>query len=184
MNVKYVKSIPHPDCTEKVVWSIIRKNRQRKGSDVKTDIRKINTGEDQLILRYKEETPQIRRILDALRTGGKKLYGRKENETVTVPAEDILYIESVDDKTFACTKQEVIRLEGSLAGLLEELNDERFFRCSKSMIINIDKVERLKSLSSNRIDATMEGGEHILISRTYASEFRRILKGGGRHEKP
>ena len=45
------------------------------------------------------------------------------------------------------------------------------------MIINIDKVERLKSLSSNRIDATMEGGEHILISRTYASEFRRILKG-------
>ena len=72
----------------------------------------------------------------------------------------------------------MIKLEGTLAGIIEDIKDERFFRCSKSMIINIDKVERLKSLSSNRIDATMEGGEHILISRTYASEFRRILKGG------
>ena len=75
------------------------------------------------------------------------------------------------------TAGDVIRLEGSLAGIIQKLNDDRFFRCSKSMIINIDKVERLRSLSSNRIDATMEGGEHILISRTYASEFRRILKG-------
>ena len=47
-------------------------------------------------------------------------------------------------------------------------------------MINIDKVERLKALSSNRIDATMINGEHIIISRTYASEFRRILKGGRR----
>ena len=74
-------------------------------------------------------------------------------------------------------RNDVVRLDGTLSGLIETLNDVRFFRCSKSMIINIEKVERLRSLSSNRIDATMEGGEHILISRTYASEFRRILKG-------
>lgn len=57
------------------------------------------------------------------------------------------------------------------------LDDEKFFRCSKSMIININRVERLKSLPSNRIDATMQGGEHIMISRTYASDFRRLLRG-------
>ena len=90
---------------------------------------------------------------------------------------DILYIESVDDRLFAYTDDDVVRLDGSLAGIMQKLNDDRFFRCSKSMIINIEKVEKLKSLSSNRIDATMEGGEHILISRTYASEFRRILRG-------
>ena len=48
---------------------------------------------------------------------------------------------------------------------------------NQPMIINIDKIATLKSLASNRIDATLTNGEHIMISRTYASEFRRILKG-------
>ena len=57
------------------------------------------------------------------------------------------------------------------------LQKEYFFRCSKSMIMNINKVAGLRSLSSNRIDATMENGEHIMISRTYASDFRKRLRG-------
>ena len=146
-------------------------------TDLKIDIRKIESGEDEIIIRYREETEQIRAVLDVLRCEGEKLYGKKDGDTVSVIPGDILYIESVDDRSFAYTAGDVIRLEGSLAGIIQKLNDDRFFRCSKSMIINIDKVERLRSLSSNRIDATMEGGEHILISRTYASEFRRILKG-------
>lgn len=146
-------------------------------TDLKIDIRKIESGEDEIIIRYREETEQIRAVLDVLRCEGEKLYGKKDGDTVSVIPGDILYIESVDDRSFAYTACDVIRLEGSLTGIMQKLNDDRFFRCSKSMIINIDKVERLRSLSSNRIDATMEGGEHILISRTYASEFRRILKG-------
>ena len=144
---------------------------------MKIDIEKIETGEDEVIVRYREKTYRIRKILDAIEGGETRLYGKKDGDTVSVDPGDILYFETVDDKLFAYTLQDVYRLDGTLSGLLEELNDVRFFRCSKSMILNIDKVERLRSLSSNRIDACMEGGEHILISRTYASEFRRILKG-------
>lgn len=145
--------------------------------NLKIDIRKIESGEDEIIVRYKEETEKIKAILGVLRSDGEKLFGKKDSEIVSVIPGDILYIESVDDKVFAYTADDVIRLDGSLAGIMQRLGDDRFFRCSKSMIINIDKVDSLRSLSSNRIDATMEGGEHILISRTYASEFRRILKG-------
>ena len=144
---------------------------------MKIDIQKIESGEEEIIIRYLEETDRIRAVLDVLRSEGEKLYGRKDGETVSVIPGDILYIESVDDKLFAYTAKDVIRLDGTLSGIIQKLNDDRFFRCSKSMIINIDKVDSLRSLSSNRIDATMEGGEHILISRTYASEFRRILRG-------
>ena len=143
---------------------------------MKIDIQKIESGEDEVIVRYKEKSPKIQRILDVLGADGTNLFGKKDGETVSVSPGSILYIESVDDKVFAYTKKEIIRLDGSLTTLLQDLNDDRFFRCSKSMIINIDKVDRLKSLSSNRIDATMESGEHILISRTYASEFRRTLR--------
>ena len=149
---------------------------------MKVDIKQIEFGEDEVILRYRERTPGIQRIIDAIDAGNKRIPAKTDNETVMISPEEILYIESVDDKIFAYLKREVVRLEGSLASVLTDLADDRFFRCSKSMIINIEKVERLRSMSSNRIDATMEGGEHILISRTYASDFRRVLKGGGRHE--
>lgn len=109
--------------------------------------------------------------------GRHKLMGRTEDGTVIFKPEDILYIEKVDEKTFAYTIDKVIQLDLSLAMAEMVLDDDHFFRCSKSMIINVNHVEKLKSLPSNRIDATMLGGEHIMISRTYASDFRKFLKG-------
>ena len=148
---------------------------------MKTDIKQITSGEDTLILRYKELTPVIKKIFDALNGKDTKITGRKDDRRIIINPEDILYIESVDDKTFACTRDDVFRMEYSLQGMLIQLDDIRFFRCSKSMIINIDKVSSLKSLSSNRIDAMLENGEHIIISRAYASDFRKLLKGGSSH---
>lgn len=52
-----------------------------------------------------------------------------------------------------------------------------FFRCSKSMILQMNHINSLRSLSGNRIDAEMENGEHVIISRAYAVAFRKKLKG-------
>ena len=148
---------------------------------MKIDIKRISEGEDELILRYREVTPVIKRILDVINGENNRLIGRKDEERVVINTEDVLYFETVDDKTFAYTEEDVFKVDSSLQGVLEALDDIRFFRCSKSMIINVNKVKVLKSLSSNRIDATLENGEHILISRTYASDFRKLLKGGASH---
>ena len=143
---------------------------------MKYSIHRITEGEDELILNYRELTPEVERILQFMNRGQTRLPGRVDGETVLFAPEEVLYIETVDDKTFAYTKEKVIRLDMTLSGVEERLKDISFFRCSKSMIVNIDKVERLKSMSSNRIDAMMQNGEHIVISRTYASEFRRLLR--------
>ena len=145
---------------------------------LKTDIRQIDTGEDELILRYRELTPDIKRIIELAGGGSSRLVGKKDGNMIVIDKDDIYYIESVDDKTFAYTCDDVIRLDNSLQGVMGILDDIRFFRCSKSMIINIDRVRVLKSLSSNRIDAALENGEHIIISRTYATDFRKLLRGG------
>lgn len=148
---------------------------------MKTDIRQIDTGEDEVIIRYRKLTPGIKRIIDAVNGAAARLVGKKDESRVVINTDDILYIESVDDKTFAYTENDVLRLDDTLQGVITLLDDIRFFRCSKSMIINIDKVRVLKSLSSNRIDAALENGEHIIISRTYAVDFRKLLKGGVTH---
>ena len=143
---------------------------------MKIDIKKISEGEEIITVRYRELTPKLNKIIGLLRNDG-KIWGKLDEESVSLDPYDILYIESVDDKVFAYTSDKVIKLDGTLNSFVSDIADESFFRCSKAMIINVNKVVSLKSLSSNRIDATMEGGEHILISRRYASEFRRLLRG-------
>lgn len=144
---------------------------------MKIDIKKISEGEESVVIRFKEMTPTINKIINILHNEKTKLWGRIDDENICIDIDEILYLESVDDKVFAYTKENVLRIDGSLNSFMLEIEDETFFRCSKSMIINVNRVISLKSLSSNRIDATMEGGEHIIISRRYAVEFRKLLKG-------
>ena len=144
---------------------------------MKIDIKQINEGEESVIIRYREQNPVIGRIVGILRGEGNKLWGRTDDGNVCIGLDDVLYLESVDDKVFAYTTDRTIRIDGTLNSFMIENDEEAFFRCSKSIVINVNRVMSLKSLSSNRIDATMEGGEHIIISRRYASEFRRFLKG-------
>ncbi|MBO4996952.1 MAG: LytTR family transcriptional regulator DNA-binding domain-containing protein [Lachnospira sp.] len=150
---------------------------------MKYTIRQITEGEDEIIIQYRRMTPDIERILNVINGTNKKLSGWKEKTLTLIDPNTILYIESVDGKVFAYTKEDVLRLDSSLNQLEQLLTDINFFRCSKSMIVNINKVESLKSLPSNRIDASMCNGEHIIISRTYASDFRKRLKRGADNEE-
>ena len=144
---------------------------------MKYTIEQIAKGEDELILRYQRLNGEVEAVLQFMNAPPKKLIGTKDNTQAVIDFADILYVETVDRKTFIYTADDVFRSELTLVQLEEVLNTVNFFRCAKSMIINIDKISTLKSLASNRIDATLVNGEHIIISRTYASEFRKILKG-------
>lgn len=144
---------------------------------MKYTIEQIKQGDDELILRYQNLNQEVEHIMNFMCFADKKLVGTKDGSQIVVDVKQILYIESVDRKTFVYLEDDVVRVEYTLTQLERMLNSLRFFRCSKSMIMNIDKVKVLDSLASNRIDATICNGEHIIISRTYASEFRRRLKG-------
>lgn len=144
---------------------------------MKYTIEQIEKGDDELILRYQKLNQEVECIMNFMSSPEKKLVGFKEGTQIVIDMKQILYIESVERKTFVYLEDDIVRVEYTLTQLERMLNSIRFFRCSKSMIINIEKVKILDSLASNRIDATMCNGEHIIISRTYASEFRRRLKG-------
>ncbi len=149
---------------------------------MKYTINHISTGEDEVIVNYLVKTPEIERIVNFIKGEQTRLIGWKEKQQKVIDIKSILYIETVDGSTFAYTETDVLKLDHTLAQLEQQLNDINFFRCSKSMIINIDKVDSLRSLPSNRIDVRLVNGEHTIISRTYASDFRRILKKGAQHE--
>ena len=144
---------------------------------MKLTVEQITAGENELILKYLNKNEEVKRALDFMNGYRQRLIGEIDGQKAIINRTDILYIESVDGRCFVYTQADVLGVEYTLAQLEELLDSVNFFRCSKSMIINIDKVHKLRSLASNRIDATMQGGEHIIISRTYASNFRKRLKG-------
>ena len=140
---------------------------------MKYTIEKLDSGENEVMVRYSTLTPEVNQIICILKNENRKLLGISNDEKVVVDISEILYIESVDGRSFAYTQNDVIKLEYTLLQLEQLIGEISFFRCSKSMIINIDKVKSLRSLASNRIDAMMCNGEHVMISRTYASDFRK-----------
>ncbi|SEQ01745.1 LytTr DNA-binding domain-containing protein [Lachnospiraceae bacterium NE2001] len=97
-------------------------------------------------------------------------------ELLNVAIDAILYIESVDKKTFIYTEKRVLMTDKRLYELEELLNKKDFFRCSKSTIIHLNKVTKLKPEINRNIIATLTNGENVVISRRYASELKALLK--------
>ena len=144
---------------------------------MKLTMQQIAGGEEEIIIKYLEKTPEIERIVRLIKAEEKRLLGWQEKVQIVINPKDILYFESVDNKTYAYTRSEVYRVDYTLAELELIFTQSSFFRCSKSMILQMNHINSLRSLSGNRIDAEMENGEHVIISRVYAVAFRKKLKG-------
>ena len=143
---------------------------------MKVTLEQISGGVEEIIIKYKEMTEQIEGIVNYINQNEKKLIAFKDGQQISLPPQNVIYLESVDGVTYAYTSREVYRTNLSLAAVEAMYMKEGYFRCSKSMIINIYRIERLKSESGNRINARMDNGEHVVISRRYAKELRSILR--------
>lgn len=92
-----------------------------------------------------------------------------------VNSSDVLYFESVDNRTFLYTEDDVMEVKRRLYELEMVLSDKDFIRISKSQIVNINKIRSLKPELNRTVLATMCNGEQLYISRKYVQAIRNIL---------
>ncbi len=144
---------------------------------MKITLQQITQGNEEIIIRYRKMTAQIDNIISYIEERNDKLLGVTEGQKVMLSPQSVLYLESVDGVTYLYTEHEVYKANLTLMSVEANYAGDGYFRCSKSMVINIYRIKKLKSLSGNRIDATMDNGEHVVISRRYAKELRKILRG-------
>ena len=85
------------------------------------------------------------------------------------------YFESVDNKVFAYGKSEVSELKQKLYKLEQRFAGTDFIRISKSMILNLAKVERFAPSFSGRFEAILQNGEKVMISRQYVPALKKQL---------
>lgn len=147
---------------------------------MKLSLEQIDRGTEEVIIRYLHMTERVREIADCVNRQGQSLLASKDGEWAVLWPGDVIYLESVDGVTWLYTADAVYRTTDSLAALEARYAQEGYFRCSKSMVINIYRISHLKSEPGNRIRARMDNGEYAIISRRYAKELRSILRGGER----
>lgn len=134
--------------------------------------------EEEVIIRYHTMTEQIMEIAGIIQGRAPRIQADWEGQTILILPEQVFYMENVDGETWIYLSDKVARVPKTLRELAFSYENRGFFRCSKSMVLNIYKIHYLKSEPGNRIRATLENGEEVMISRKYARHLRQILKGG------
>lgn len=131
--------------------------------------------ETSLLVTCKELTPQVEKLLAAIRILDKQITANKGDAVCLINLADVFYIEALERKTFIYTDKEVFDSEMKLYELEAALAQYNFVRVSKNTICSLSKIKTLKSEVDRKIKITMENGYQIIASRMYADEFRKKL---------
>lgn len=133
------------------------------------------TENEEIIVRCHEIDEEVIGIVERLKRNNNILLGSKENEVFRINYKDIFYIESVDNKTFICLKENVYESKLKLYEIEQQLQNTGFFRCSKAMILNIAKIRSVSPALNGRFEAKLFNNETVIISRQYVPLLKKKL---------
>lgn len=141
-------------------------------------ISRIPETENELVdIRCHKETDSVREIVDFVRSRQGQLSGTLEGRQYGIAVSEIMYIESVDNRTFIYTASKVYESKQRIYELEDILKPKHFLRISKASIVNLMKISSVKPALGGRFSAVLSNGEEVIISRKYVSELKKTLRG-------
>jgi len=143
---------------------------------VKISIENINHNEEEeIIIRCYEVNNEILELMKKLKTKSNTLIGYNDDAIYQLNPSNVYYFESLDNKVFIYCRDNLYESKQKLYELEQICDQRKFFRASKSIIINIAKISYIKPSLSGRFEATMENGEKVLVSRQYVPVLKAKL---------
>lgn len=140
--------------------------------NIRTD---SNIKETEISISCNRLTPEIEKLISLVRIMDKQITGHKQGQIHILNINEILYIDTVDKKTFYYTKADVYESQLRLYELEEQLEGTEFFRANKSCIVNFTQIKSLKADLDGRILLTMSNEEKLYVSRQYAPYVKKKL---------
>jgi len=128
---------------------------------------------DKVTIEVKQMTSKILRAIEILNQSD-DLTVYLGNKVFLLPTSNVLYIETVDSKTYVYTKDEVYLNRLKLSEIEKLLDKGDFFRVSKQMLINLQKVENISPAGEGRFKAELFNGEAIVVSRQFVPKLKEI----------
>lgn len=102
--------------------------------------------------------------------------GRMDERSINISLSDIYYIENVDRKLFIYTESEVYRLDGSMADVESRIYDSSLVRISRTCVMNTDYLRQIQQIRNSHLEAVMDNGEKLIVSRKYLQDIKKIFK--------
>lgn len=130
--------------------------------------------EEVLVCCHDSEAVWVQNVREAA-LGQITVCGYKNNVLYRLRLSDIYYFEVVDGESFFYTQKEVFTAKEKLYEFENMSARSSLFRCSKSMILNADKIDYVRPSISGRFEAVLSNGESVIVSRKYVTELKRLL---------
>lgn len=145
---------------------------------MKVSVKQISADkEEQAVIHCYEITDSVRNIVSFIKSTDETLAGYIDERACQIPLQDVFFVEAVDNRVFAYTAKKVYELKCKLYEFAELHENRRFFRCSKSFVINLMKIDNVRPILNGRFSATLFNGEEVIISRQYVPELKKRLLG-------
>ena len=135
--------------------------------------------EEEIIIRSNNIDERILKLIYSIKSGRDKLTCYEEGSIRLIEPKSVFYFEAVDNKVFVCCESKVFEIRQKLYEIEQQFENSDFIRVSKSVIVNLGKIQKLTPTFNGRFEALLKNGEKIIISRQYVPEMKKKLGIGG-----
>ncbi len=147
---------------------------------IKIDIDPKHDEECQITISAKEWTKEIEELVQLLkRKQPKRIVAVQEERSIVLNPEEIDFFFARDRKVFASIKGECMELKMKLYEVEKMLINTGFIRFSKSVIGNINQIDRFELSFNGTLCVYFKSGSKEYVSRKYVSDLKtQIMEGG------
>ena len=103
------------------------------------------------------------------------LFGKSNDELNMIQVKDVIYIEAVNNDTYIYTKENSYLVKDKLYELEKTLYEKKFVRISKSFIVSINHIEKIKPTFNGKLMLKLDNKQSLEVTRHYLSAFRTYL---------
>ena len=131
--------------------------------------------EEELIVRCHDPGAAWVQGVQEAASGQQTVCDWREDEMHRLKLSEVLYFEVVDERAFVYTQADVFEAKEKLYEFERLCAGSALFQCSKSMILNADRIDYVRPSLSGRFEAVLSNGEKVVVSRRYVAELKRML---------
>ena len=133
------------------------------------------TREEELLVRCHDPGADWVKDLTEAASGRRTVCGWREDTLYRLKLSEVFYFEVVDSRSFVYTQAEVFEAKEKLYEFEQLCAGSALFRCSKSMILNADRIDYVRPSLAGRFEAVLSNGEKVVVSRKYVADLKRLL---------
>ena len=129
-----------------------------------------------VIVEYPEWNRTVDNLIKKIGKLDMSYIGKSEDGSVMISIMDIYYIENVERKLFLYTKDDVYRLDSSMADIEKDSEACGLVRISRTCIMNIEHFKEIWQIRNSHLEAVMDNDERLIVSRKYLPDIKKMFK--------